>query len=127
MGQYYKLVNKDKREVVNAWDLGGGAKFWEWFYNPKRKVLLWLLAQSSSQIGGTYERLGGGDVENDGYETLGRWAGDRVTLVGDYDASNLYVESEQYTDISKKVRHEINCAMRKDIGQHKDWFDEEEL
>ena len=127
MGQYYKFVNIDKKEVVNAWDLGGVAKFVEWFYNPQRKVFIWLLAQSSSTRGGAYERLGGGDLENEGYETLGRWAGDRVTFVGDYDASGLYQTAEQYTDISVKVRTELNAALTKDIGRSKDWFEQEKL
>ncbi len=127
MGQYYKFVNKDKKEVVNPWDLGGVAKFLEWFYNPQRKVLIWLLAQSSNTKGGAYEQLGGGDVENDGYETLGRWAGDRVAFVGDYDASKLYQKAEQYTDISKQVRKEINTAVKKDIGHSKEWFEQEKL
>jgi hypothetical protein len=121
MGQYFKLVNVDKKEVVDPWALGGTAKFWEWIANPHGRVLLWLLRQSSEG--------GGGDIdERDEYTTLGRWAGDRVTLVGDYDASGLYQASKtkdehgdaiffsDYVDITAVVRDEFNQAVRRDGG-----------
>ena len=127
MGQYFKLVNLDKKEVVNAWDTGGGAKFWEWLYNIQARVLIWLLRQSDSD--------GGGDIpeaERARYTTLGRWAGDRVTLIGDYDASGLWhtaanrtktgalVEPPEYHDISATVRREFNDAVTRDRGSHAD-------
>ena len=126
MGQYFKIVNEDKKEVVNAWDIGGGAKFWEWMYNPQIRVFGWLLRKSDGD--------GGGDIpseERGQYQTLGRWAGDRVTLVGDYDSSELYQKASneddagekrqdgEYTDISKLVREEFNHAVRRDAGGKK--------
>jgi hypothetical protein len=33
MGQYYKLVNLDKKEFVSPWEIGGVAKLWEWAAN----------------------------------------------------------------------------------------------
>ena len=82
MGQYFKIVNEDKKEVINPWDLGGTAKFWEWLWNPQARVFVWLLRKS--------DEGGGGDINaTERFETLGRWAGDRITLVGDYDSSNL--------------------------------------
>ncbi len=123
MGQYFKIINEDKKEVINAWDLGGVAKFWEWLYNRQARVFVWLLRKSDGD--------GGGDIsidERDQYETLGRWAGDRITLIGDYDSSRLWSMSETkdadgnllpnatYTDISALVRKEFNDAIRKDGG-----------
>ena len=121
MGQYFKIVNQDKKEVINAWDLGGGAKFWEWLWNPQARVFVWLLRKS--------DEGGGGDINDpERFETLGRWAGDRVTLTGDYDSSRLWNMSETkdadgkplpnatYTDISALVRKEFNDAIRKDGG-----------
>lgn len=93
MGQYFKLVNLDKREVVNPWDIGGGAKFWEWLYNPQAAVCVWLLRQSDGD--------GGGDIsaeERSRYTTLGRWAGDCITLIGDYDSNKLYQEASNRDD-----------------------------
>ncbi len=121
MGQYFKIVNQDKKEVINAWDLGGGAKFWEWLHNPQARVFVWLLRKS--------DEGGGGDINDpERFETLGRWAGDRITLTGDYDSSRLWNMSETkdadgkplpnatYTDISALVRKEFNDAIRKDGG-----------
>ena len=121
MGQYFKLVNLDKKEVVDPWKVGGAAKFWEWLANPHGRVILWLLRQSTEG--------GGGDItDRDEYTTLGRWAGDRVTLVGDYDASRLWesartedpdgdwINKAEYIDISDAVRGEFNHAVRRDGG-----------
>jgi hypothetical protein len=123
MGQYFKLVNVDKKEVVHPWDIGGGAKFFEWLYNRQARVLVWLLRQSDS--------AGGGDIpvgERGHYITLGRWARDRVTLIGDYDSSRLWRASEtkdgddvplpysEYTDISSILRKEFNEAVIRDRG-----------
>ncbi len=121
MGQYFKIVNEDKKEVINAWDVGGCAKFWEWLWNPQARVFVWLLRKS--------DEGGGGDINDpERFETLGRWAGDRITLTGDYDSSRLWNMSETkdadgkplpnatYTDISALVRKEFNAAIRKDGG-----------
>lgn len=119
MGQYFKIVNEDKREVVTAWGLGSTAKFWEWFYNYPAGVFVWLLRKSD----------GGGDIppeERPQYTTLGRWAGDRMTLIGDYDSGGLWQRAQthdaegrplpeaEYTDISELVRREINDAICRD-------------
>ena len=107
MGQYFKLVNEDKKEVVVSWDIAGGAKFYEWLYNNQARVLVWLLRQSSEG--------GGGDLNDwTRCETLGRWAGDRVSLVGDYDESKLYDKAERYKDISKQLRMEYNKEVKED-------------
>lgn len=109
MGQYFKLVNEDKKEVVVPWDINGGAKFFEWLYNNQARALIWLLRQSNE--------TGGGDIQygdETEYETLGRWAGDRIVLVGDYDESDLYEMSKDYTNISQKLLAEYNAAVKKD-------------
>ncbi len=65
MGQYYKIVNVDKREMLEPFDYGNGMKLMEWSYdrNPMVLALMNLLAD--------------------------RWAGDRVFVIGDYaDAEN---------------------------------------
>ena len=121
MGQYFKIVNTDKREVVNPWDLSGTAKFWEWIWNPHVRVFPWLLRQS--------DEGGGGDIDTPAlYQTLGRWAGDRITLIGDYDSRGLWDTSATkdahgaplpyalYTDISIQLRREFNDAVRRDGG-----------
>jgi hypothetical protein len=123
MGQYFKIVNEDKHEVITAWGIGGVAKFWEWLYNRQAAVFVWLLRKSDGD--------GGGDIpisERSRYSTLGRWAGDRITLIGDYDSSELWdhariqdahgrpLPEATYTDISELVRREFNDAVTRDGG-----------
>ena len=102
MGQYYVLVNLDKEEVVNPHAIGGMAKLYEWCANTQAFVIPYLLAKSDS--------AGGGDAWKDSIKELkycGRWAGDRIALVGDYDSSELYQKADDFTDISAALIKEF--------------------
>ena len=103
MGQYWKVVNLDKREYVMPHKLGTGLKLWEQLANhPGTGAALIVLCAAMP------EARGGGDFDLDenwhgperidmsdagpmpetypaiAARTIGRWAGDRVALVGDY-------------------------------------------
>ena len=134
MGQYFKAINLDKREVVCPWCLDGGAKLWEWAVNRQGAVFTLLLRQSSSTGGGDYggpepqlieltndnaaetlNELMAKGLAREGMEmpipsssVVGRWAGDRVALVGDYDDSGLYQEARRFANISEKLVEEWN-------------------
>lgn len=133
MGQYFKAVNLDKREVVCPWCLDGGAKLWEWAVNRQGAVFTLLLRQSTETGGGDYggprpqliELTGESaaktladiitkGIAREGPMTIptssvvGRWAGDLVALVGDYDESGLYQDAKNYTNISKQLVEEWN-------------------
>jgi hypothetical protein len=99
MGQYYLAVNKKKREYICPWCLGGLAKLFEWSANRQAAVFPALLAKTDGD--------GGGDPDwtDPNVQTVfGRWAGDPVYLVGDYDSSGLYKEAQDsYTNISEEV------------------------
>lgn len=100
MGQYFRLLNLDKREYVDPWDVGGVAKLWEWCANNQCRVIPFLLRQSSEG--------GGGDIQED-YSLAGHWAGDRVVLVGDYDDSKLFdIAEKEFMNISKQLVKEFN-------------------
>ncbi|OHB18305.1 MAG: hypothetical protein A2666_00495 [Parcubacteria group bacterium RIFCSPHIGHO2_01_FULL_47_10b] len=100
MGQYFRAVNMDKREYVDPWHIGGGAKLWEWCVNTQAGIFPFLLRRSSEG--------GGGDIEEE-YTTAGRWAGDHVVLVGDYDESGLWQEAERsFSNISQQLVQEYN-------------------
>ena len=75
MGQYWKAVNLDKHEYIERYNLGCGAKLYEQLASPGvGQALVILLAVMPEKRGG--------DLTPD--PIIGRWAGDRVVLAGDY-------------------------------------------
>ena len=75
MGQYHKLINYTKREIVIPHKVGDGLKLREWSDLGMLRAMQALLAVSNGR--------GGGDLLN--YKTVvGRWAGDKIAIVGDY-------------------------------------------
>ncbi len=106
MGQYHKLVNLDRKEQVQPYNLGLGAKQYEQTGdNGSLSDALYLLVMTSPA-------RGGGDWES--FPDLsGRWAGDRVVVLGDYtedgdlpgyeNASKLYSQSDDWLDLSDEV------------------------
>lgn len=140
MGQYFKAVNQTKQEYVCPWCIGGGAKLWEWAANSQGAIFTLLLRKSSATGGGDYggpttqvielgEKPDLAEVIAKGIlregvglplppETIvGRWAGDAVFLVGDYDDSNLYETSKIYRNISQELVEEWNRFVEIDSHQ----------
>ena len=81
MGQYYKIVNLDKREYLHPHNFGDGAKLWEFGSSGMGTMfgLALLLANGNGQGGGDFQVRRPEDLE-----LVGRWAGDRIVVVGDY-------------------------------------------
>lgn len=101
MGQYFKAVNTDKQEYVRPWCIDGTAKLWEWAANTQGSIFTLLLRKS--------DQGGGGDCETFRSSPIaGRWAGDRVCLIGDYDSSRLFDHSKHFRNISRQVVEEWN-------------------
>ena len=111
MGQYYKVVNTTKKQVMIPHTFGSGAKLME-FSGDQMSImqgLAILLADGNGR--------GGGDLHS-GNPIIGSWAGDSIVVAGDYAdegnfienedemSKNLYQVSETYEDISFKV---IEC------------------
>jgi len=146
MGQYFKAVNLDKREVVCPWCIGGGAKLWEWAANAQGAALTLLLRKSSAGGGGDYygyrpqkidlgtdgahmthqailqkvrsvALLEGQPIPRVSDAIAGRWAGDRVALVGDYDDSKLWEELPTFRNISAELVETWNDFI--EIGEMK--------
>ena len=83
MGQYWKPVNLDKHEYINPHQLGNGLKLGEQVCGAMGGVGSALIVLCAAQR----EPRGGGDLGRSargGAGVLGRWAGDRIALVGDY-------------------------------------------
>jgi len=99
----------DKKEYVCPWKISGGAKLWEWCVSSQAGIFPFLLRKSNEG--------GGGDINKE-YQTAGRWAGDRVVLIGDYDESKLWDKLKRgYAEISRQLIKDYNDFIQ--IDSHK--------
>jgi len=133
VGQYFVLVNVTKREYVE-----GGSKLWEWLANNEARLLCWLVAKAPMDGTGMCQfepelkkaeemyfnaknevakemalriisRVAMTPLGKGKFKTVGRWAGDEIYLVGDYDDSGLYHEAKAtYKNITREVIEEFN-------------------
>lgn len=133
MGQYYMVLNLDKKEFINPHSFGNGLKLME-FGCSSCGVLTALAVLLASGNG-----RGGGDLhvtDPRAENIIGSWAGDRIVIAGDYDDAdrfgiptatekekgrNLYSVSHEpeWKDISVEVRRVIcmDGLVKKEIGQ----------
>jgi hypothetical protein len=105
MGQYYYVVNLDKKEYLRPHSFNDGAKLCEFGASQGGTMfgLALLLANSNGR--------GGGDAEEN--PLIGTWAGDRIVIAGDYGddteeyegkKTNLYsLVISTFKDISPEV------------------------
>jgi hypothetical protein len=142
MGQYWKVVNLDKRECVHPHKLGVGFKLGEQVgsgHGTPDALFILVAAMRGRRGGGDFdwdsnyygpertrsrEHAMGGPIVDDYNEvakrTIGRWAGDRVTVVGDYsededlrsfpDFGSLYGDEtlvDITDDVAKVIEHEV--------------------
>jgi hypothetical protein len=162
MGQYWKVVNLDKHEYLDQYKLGAGAKLWEQLAShPGTGAALIILCAAMP------EARGGGDLDMVGpnwhgveretasndppqltesymaiaKRAIGRWAGDRIAIVGDYaedtdlgqawQASTIYNKCHEgqngepsewldiTDDVAKVIEHELNGKFKGEGW--KDW------
>ena len=83
MGQYYKIVNLDKREYLDPRGLGDGAKLME--LSDALVALAVLCASGNGR--------GGGDCCS-ARPIVGSWAGDRIVVAGDYGDGGAFFTDE---------------------------------
>jgi len=77
MGQYHLVVNLDKFEYIRPHKIGVGLKAAEQLHSSASTPhLLFALTMCSNG-------RGGGDLDRSS-NLVGRWAGDRIAIVGDY-------------------------------------------
>lgn len=101
MGQYWLPVNLTKREYIDPHKLGSGLKLWEQVANEGvGRALIILLANFKERRGGGDLCYKNGEPGGEGAinPVIGRWAGDEVTLVGDY------AEDTDYRPKAKGIR-----------------------
>ena len=131
MGQYHRLVNIDKQEVVDPHGLGLGSKQWE-----NQVGCEGSLADAMYVLTMTSPGEGGGDLPHT--DISGRWCGDRVLIVGDYtkadavqgftgaDAIYQLSMTPQYKDITGEVRDAFSkifeiAYVQENLGSHTFW------
>jgi len=105
MGQYHKVYNIDKKEFLHAHKLDLGLKLMEQvgFEKSTADALFLLVSNSNGR--------GGGDAEEHDY--IGRWAGDRVVVQGDYATDGdpgFIANTDDFADISGKTLEMINVV-----------------
>ena len=113
MGQYYRIVNLDKKLRLDISPFNNGAKFMEFACSQEGAMLglAVLLADGNGR--------GGGDlrVRTEQHPIVGSWAGDRIVICGVYaDPGNftdsvdvtLYEVSSDWPDVSMPVILALN-------------------
>lgn len=96
MGQYFLVVNKTKKEYLYPHIFDDGLKLLEFGCSSDGTMtaLALLLRQSSEGGGGDFD-------EPEKFPIVGSWAGDSITIVGDYDESELFKTAEEsYKNVS---------------------------
>jgi len=109
MGQYFIVVNRTRAEFFTLIPLG--YKFWTMISKSETLIALGLLLRQSDEYNAS------GDIAGERKEFpfkpddewVGRWAGDEITIVGDYDTSLLYQWTNvEYRDVSIQVQKMLN-------------------
>jgi hypothetical protein len=97
MGQYFYVLNLDKKEYLHPHKFGDGLKLMEFGCSSMGTMTaLALLLRKSTESGG-------GDYQGDN-ALVSSWACDRIAIVGDYDDSGLYdIAEKEYKDISSDI------------------------
>lgn len=105
MGQYHKCYNVDKKEYIHPHRIDNGLKLLEQVgWEKSTATALFLLVANSNG-------RGGGDAKD--HPMIGRWAGDRILVQGDYADSNCngYLTEDElmgFVDISADVMDMLN-------------------
>lgn len=144
MGQYWKVINLDKRECIHAHKLGVGLKLGEQIgsgHGSPDALFILTAAMRERRGGGDFDwdsnyygperdntkpghNIHGGPVSDDynaiAKRTIGRWAGDRIAVVGDYSEDedlpsypnfgSLYGDEELVDvteDVARVIEHEV--------------------
>lgn len=112
MGQYHYIVNVDKREFIDPHRLASGLKAWEQLASfPSTPQALFVLLICSNG-------RGGGDLNTPIFteeKIIGRWAGDRLAVIGDY-AEDYDIPHLANTEPLSAIYHLCNEGSYKEIS-----------
>jgi len=101
MGQYFRIVNLDKRQYINPHSFNDGAKLLEFGCGGvgTMTALAVLLAD-----GNGYE---GGDLHSN-HPIIGSWAGDRIVVAGEYGERGKWVTKQDAVEFSVRESEEFS-------------------
>ena len=111
MSQYFMVVNHSIREYLHPHDIGENASFMGLIHGDTSTLLAYLLRTS--------KELGYGDIIKD-LEYNGRWAGDRIEILGDYHDQDHYLDIENdYHNITREAYEEYmeNATIKPQINR----------
>jgi len=94
------VVNHSIREYIHPNDIGENASFFGLIHGITPTILAYLLRTS--------QELGYGDIIED-LDFNGRWAGDRIEILGDYHDQSLFLDIQNdYHNITQEAYAEYN-------------------
>ena len=110
MGQYFKVINKTKKEFINPHTFGNGLKLWEIVASGKGVMqgLGLLLAEGHIE----YNKENAEPIPS---TIIGRWQGDSITIQGDYVKDGLYDKCEDEDGKPKKGWKDISIPTYKTL------------
>lgn len=95
MGEYMHIINLDKKEFIAIVPF----KFWEQIANHFIPIVLYILLTEPTPD--DRRGLGWGDIHKlEG--AIGRWAGDRIIILGDYNPKMDFDDDNVYVVIDRR-------------------------
>ena len=103
MGQYFIIVNLNKKEFIHPHKFGDGLKLLEFGCSSHGTLTaLTVLLRKSNESGG------GDFLYYEECEYVGSWAGDKIVIICDYDKSGLYEKAQkEFKDVSENLRAQV--------------------
>lgn len=116
MGQYWIPVNLTKLEFIDPHKLSCGLKLWEQVASnvgTGTALLILCAAQREHRGGGDLRMECSGDPEYSeiAKRTIGRWAGDRIAIVGDYAEADDLPKKDMAHTIYGRCRNKSEVEM----------------
>lgn len=115
MGQYYLMVNTTKKEYLSPRDFQDGAKFIDFSQSLDGSMMALAILLASSGEGDF-------DIETES-PYVGRWAGDKIVIAGDYAHSGKHIPNKEKMKRSKNyIGNLYNYAERNYIDISQDFI-----
>lgn len=112
MGQYYLVVNLDKKQYLDPGKCWDGRKLLEFGCSAKGTLnaLAILLADGNNR--------GCGDLHSDD-PLIGSWAGDRIVIAGDYADEGKFTDdpSRNLYDVAEEEFEDVSCQVLRAMAE----------